>query len=68
MSLPKEKKEKLADNFAKDIIKEMNRHYQDLRNHEVSPNDTKDILRKGFFKAKDAPFPKEEGQQWTRNT
>lgn len=59
MSLPKEKKDKLSDQVRDGIGREIKRQYDDLRKHEVSREDARDIVRAGYRKAADTPTPQD---------
>ena len=53
MSLPQEKKNKLADKVADDVKEVIDRHYKDLRKHEISKEDANSIVRVGGFMGMD---------------
>lgn len=51
MSLPDNKKDALSEKVSADIVKEVKRHYKDLRKHDVSRDDATEIVRGGIRKA-----------------
>ena len=52
MSLPPSKKSALADKVAQDVHRELTKHYRDLRSHEVSKEDARDIIDGGTTRGK----------------
>lgn len=46
MSLPEEKKERLAEKVKEGIFREVKRNYKDLRDHDVSSEDAFDVIRR----------------------
>lgn len=44
MSLPKDKKDKLSEQVQKDLEDTFQRHQRNLRKHEVSREDTREIV------------------------
>lgn len=59
MSLPKEKIDQLADKVADGIVREAERQYKDLRQHEVTPNDAAEAVQLGFEKARTGQIRKD---------
>lgn len=59
MALPGNKKDSLSDKVADSIVREAERHYKDMRQHEVSKEDAASIVRDGFRKASVRPISRD---------
>lgn len=47
MSIPADKEDKLAKEISKDLAKEIKRHYKNLRDHDLGPDDATRIVKRG---------------------
>jgi hypothetical protein len=52
-NLPETKKDALADRVAGDVKRELLKNYKDLRQHEVSKQDAREIIRRGAGRGTD---------------
>lgn len=55
MGLPEEKINKLAEKVADDVRKVAKENYDNLRQHEVSPQDAAKVIGRGLSKATITP-------------